>query len=51
MAVTETVRAPDVVQTIDAYVEENGLLVVEAENGTATRRGMKELVTVALCRT
>ncbi|HSM57843.1 MAG TPA: RHS repeat-associated core domain-containing protein [Candidatus Sulfomarinibacteraceae bacterium] len=29
-------RAPDAVQTIDAYVEQNGLLVLEAENGTAT---------------
>jgi YD repeat-containing protein len=36
VAVTATVRAPDVVQTIEAYVEQNGLLVLEAENGTAT---------------
>ncbi|HSL93942.1 MAG TPA: hypothetical protein VK905_04995, partial [Bacillota bacterium] len=36
MAVTETVRAPDVVQTIEAYIEQNGLLVLEAEDGTAT---------------
>ena len=36
MAVTETVRAPDVVETIDAYIEQNGLLVLEAENSTAT---------------
>ncbi len=33
---TETVRAPDAVQAIEAYVEQNGLLVLEAENGTAT---------------
>lgn len=36
VAVTETVRAPDVVEEIDAYIEQNGLLVLEAENGTAT---------------
>jgi hypothetical protein len=33
VAVTETVHAPDVVQTIEAYQEQNGLLVLEAENG------------------
>ena len=36
VAVTETVRAPDVVETTDAYIEQNGLLVLEAENGTVT---------------
>lgn len=39
VAVTETLRAPDVVQTIEAYVEQNGLLVLEAENGAATAAG------------
>ena len=43
--VTETVRAPDVVQTIDAYIEQNGLLVLEAENGTATATASHDWVT------
>ncbi len=36
--VTETVRAPHAEQAIDAYIEQNGLLVLEAENGTAICR-------------
>ena len=45
VAVTETVRAPEVVETIDAYMEQNGLLAVEAENGTATAAGSHDWVT------
>lgn len=36
LTVTETVLAPEYVNAVEAFLEENGLLVLEAENGQST---------------